>query len=326
MKTFLISISLLASVNSFSQNEDMTKYDSLINVALNFYELKDYKSSANSYSEAFKSIGWKSYPRDKYNAACTWSLANQPDSAFYYLEKIVTKLKYSDLNSISTDKDFISIHQDKRWKSTIKKVKANKAEIEKDYDHKIEKILAQINIDDQQDRGQLGVIEEKYGHNSKQMDSLWQVINVKDSLNLIKVEKILSKKGWLSPKVIGYNGVGTIFLVIQHADLKTQEKYLPMMREANKKGEFESSSLALLEDRVANRNGKLQIYGSQIGYDQSAQVYYLLPVEDPDNLDKRRELMNLGPISDYLSNWDIPWDLEAYKQKLPYYISLSKKN
>ena len=98
------------------------------------------------------------------------------------------------------------------------------------------------------------------------------------------------------------------------------------MREANKKGEFESSSLALLEDRVANRNGKLQIYGSQIGYDQSAQVYYLLPVEDPDNLDKRRELMNLGPISDYLSNWDIPWDLEAYKQKLPYYISLSKKN
>ena len=189
MKTLLISITLLASVNSFSQNEDMTKYDSLINVALNFYELKDFKSSANSYSEAFKSIGWKSYPRDKYNAACTWSLANQPDSAFYYLEKIVTKLKYSDLNSISTDKDFIAIRKDKRWKSTIKKVKANKAEIEKDYDHKVVKILAQINIDDQQDRGQLGIIEEKFGHNSKQMDSLWQVINVKDSVNLINNKK-----------------------------------------------------------------------------------------------------------------------------------------
>lgn len=324
MKTILISISLIISHFSYCQDDDMTKYDSLIQVALKHYELKDFTSSANSYSEAFKSIGWKSYPRDKYNAACTWSLANKPDSAFYYLTKIAVKLKYADLNSITSDKDFFPIHTDKRWKSTIKIIKKNKAEIEKDYDHKVVKQLEQIVIDDQNDRSKTDEIEKKFGHKSPQIDSLWKVIAKKDSLNLIKVEKILSKKGWLSPKIIGYEGVQTIFLVIQHADLKTQEKYLPMMREANKKDEFESGSLALLEDRVANRNGKLQIYGSQIGFDDSTNLYYLLPVEDPDNLDKRRSEMNLGPINEYVSMWDINWDLEEYKQKLSYYISITK--
>lgn len=325
MKTLLISIFfLLSSFTSFSQ-DDMKKYDSLIQLAYSKYLIGDFKSSAHFYSDAFKSIEWKAYPNDRYNAACAWSLANVPDSAFFQLNNLANRRKYSNIEHITTDKDLFPLHTDKRWKPLLKTIKKNKAEIEKDYDHKIVKQLDQIIIDDQSDRGKLDEIQQKHGMQSPQMDSIWKVIGHKDSINLVQVEKILSKKGWLGPKVIGYQGVGTIFLVIQHADLKTQEKYLPMMREANKKGEFESSSLALLEDRIANRNGKLQIYGSQVSFDKSTQLYYLLPVEDPDNLDKRRAEMNLGPISEYLSNWDIKWNIEEYKQKLPYYIELQNK-
>ncbi|MBI1836733.1 MAG: hypothetical protein HYR91_05655 [Flavobacteriia bacterium] len=325
MKLILISISICYSFLAISQEENMSKYDSLINLALKQYELKEYKASAELYSKAFKSIGWKSYPRDKYNAACTWSLANQPDSAFYYLTKIVTKLKYNDLNAITSDKDFISIHDDKRWKLIIKEVKKNKAEVEKEYDHKLINQLEIIQKNDQQYRAEELKISEKYGRESRQFDSIWKIIQFHDSINICAVEKILTKHGWLSPKIIGYKGVNTIFLVIQHADLKVQEKYLPILREAAKNKELNYSTLALLEDRIANRNGLLQIYGTQIGYNKEKDVYYLMPVEDPDNLDKRRNEVNLGPIAEYLALWKIEWNLEEYKQNLPYYISITKK-
>jgi hypothetical protein len=61
----------------------------------------------------------------------------------------------------------------------------------------------------------------------------------------------LDKYGWLGADVVGGQGNSTLFLVIQHSDQATQEKYLPMMREAVKNGKAQGSSLALLEDRAA---------------------------------------------------------------------------
>jgi hypothetical protein len=108
-----------------------------------------------------------------------------------------------------------------------------------------------------------------------------------------------------------------LFLVIQHADQKTQEKYLPMMRAAVKNGKAQGSSLALLEDRVALGQGKRQIYGSQIGRDPDTQLYYVSPLEDPDNVDKRRAEVGLGTLAEYVNRWQIKWDVEQYKKDLP---------
>ena len=117
----------------------------------------------------------------------------------------------------------------------------------------------------------------------------------------------------------------TLFLVIQHSDLKVQEKYLPMMREAVAKKKASSSSLALLEDRVALRQGKRQIYGSQIGRKPNGGDYYVSPLEDPDNVDKRRVAVGLGSLESYISRWNIKWDVEAYKTMLPEIEALEKK-
>lgn len=57
-------------------------------------------------------------------------------------------------------------------------------------------------------------------------------------------------------EVVGNKGSTTLFLVIQHADLGTQVKYLPMVREAVKQHKAQASNLALLEDRVALGQGK----------------------------------------------------------------------
>jgi hypothetical protein len=148
------------------------------------------------------------------------------------------------------------------------------------------------------------------------LKELWADINLKDSLNLIKVERVIGKYGWPGPEIAGRQGSQTVFLVVQHADIKTQEKYLPLMREAVKNKKAQPSSLALLEDRVALRQGKKQIYGSQIGGDGKGKMW-VSPLEDPDNVDKRRASVGLGPLANYVRNWSLEWDVDKYKKELP---------
>jgi hypothetical protein len=176
--------------------------------------------------------------------------------------------------------------------------------------------LDSIFNEDQQYRVQSDEIEKKFGWDSKESKNLWKMINKKDSSSLVIVTSILDKYGWLGADVVGGKGNQTLFLVIQHSNRATQEKYLPMMREAVKNGKAEGSRLALLEDRVALAQGKKQIYGSQISQDPVTHAYYVRPLEDPDNVDKRRAEVGLGPMVDYVSRWEIKWDVEQYKMEL----------
>jgi hypothetical protein len=89
-----------------------------------------------------------------------------------------------------------------------------------------------------------------------------------------------------------------------------------MMREAVKNKKARASSLALLEDRVNLREGRKQIYGSQIGTFKDGK-YYVQPLEDPDNVDKRRAEVGLGPLNEYTQHWHFNWDAAAYKKQLP---------
>ena len=239
--------------------------------------------------------------------------------------KIAEKGNYTNYGHITTDADLNSLHSDERWSKVIEIVKANKKKAEANLDKPLVAILDTIYQEDQKYRQQIKGIEEKYGWESDEMKAHWKIINEKDSINLIKVKKILDERGWLGADIIGNQGNSTLFLVIQHSDIETQEKYLPMMREAVSKGNARASSLALLEDRVALRKGGKQIYGSQVGRDQETGEYYVLPLVDPDNVDKRRAEVGLGTIQDYISNWGMTWDVEEYKKKLPEIEAKQKK-
>ena len=292
------------------------EYSMLVIKADSLYQIKDYEKSAFAYSEAFKTIGWKGLSNDRYNAACSWALSNKPDSAFFNLNRIASKSNYSDLDLIISDQDLTSLHNDNRWKLLIDHIKQNKEKSEINLNKPLAAQLDSIYNDDQKYREEISEIENKYGWDSKEMQDNWKIIQEKDSINLIKVCSILDKYGWLGVDVIGQNGNNALFLVIQHSDITTQEKYLPMMRDAVKNGKANGSSLALLEDRVALRQGKKQIYGSQIGRDTETQIHYVLPLDDPDNVDKSRAEVGLEPLANSVLHWQIKWDVEQYKKDL----------
>ena len=314
---FILLTGLISSL-VFGQT-DMSEYKRHIKKADSLYTVKDYVNSSIEYQKAFDANDGKGYPDDRYNAACAFALAGNAEKAFYHLFYSAEnpKIKYRNLAHLTTDSDLNSLHSDKQWERLLAIVKANKEEAEKDLDKPLVAILDTIYQEDQTYRKQTGATEETYGRNSAEMKALWKLIIEKDSINLIKVRKILDERGWLGPKVIGDQGNSALFLVIQHSDLETQEKYLPMMRDAVKKGNANASSLALLEDRVALRKGDKQIYGSQIGRDPITGEFYVLPLLDPDNVDKRRAEVGLGTIQDYISNWGLTWNVEAYKKNLP---------
>jgi hypothetical protein len=311
MKLAIFIFTILVSINStFAQSQE---YNALTKSAYSLYEQRDYKKSATTYSEAFKASGGNALPSDHYNAACSWALAGHGNSAFFHLRKS----NFADYVHVSSDSDLASLHSDKRWNDLLALIKVNKEKAEVNFNKPLVAELEKIFDEDQLVRKEIPVISAKYGWEFKEMKAHWKVMGKVDSINVIKVRAIIDKQGWLGKDVIGGRGNATLFLVIQHSDLQTREKYLPIMRETVKNGNAKADHLALMEDRAALEHGKRQIYGSQIHKDPDTQKSYLAPLDDPDNVDKRRASVGLEPLTEYLKNYNIIWDVEKYKAELP---------
>ena len=126
MKTTTFLLTLLISATSLLAQKNHQKYDVLIRKADSLYQVKDYKNSALAFSEAFNAHDAKITINHRYNAACSWALASVPDSAFYHLNYVATKMDYMDYGHIKGDPDLKSLYSDKRWQPLIELVKANK--------------------------------------------------------------------------------------------------------------------------------------------------------------------------------------------------------
>ena len=310
----LLLLFLFTSVNA-------QEYSKLISEADKLYKTKDYKMSTDLYNKAFK-IESKN-PNHLYNGACASSLAGNTKKAFKWLNLSIEK-GWTNIKHLNSDTDLENLHSKKEWGKTIENLEKKLELIEANYDKPLQAELLTILEEDQKYRVQMNEILKKFGQDSKEMNELWKMTNQKDSINLLKVKKILDEKGWVGKDKVGAQANSALFFVIQHSDLETQKKYLPMMKAAVTKGNATPSSLALLIDRIEIREGRKQIYGSQIGTNPDNKTQYVLPLIDPDNVDKRRTEVGLNSISDYLKNWNLIWDVEKYKSELPELEKLNK--
>lgn len=308
MKFYLTIALMFISAIFFGQS-----YTSIITEAEVFYNNKEYEKSIEKYKEAFK-INQQN-ANDLYNASCSSALNNNIDLAFDWLN-LAVKNGWLNLNHLKSDTDLTSLHNTKEWDNVVNTIQLEIDKIEANYDKELQSSLLTIFNDDQVIRHQYIAAQKEFGNDSKQVDSLIKIMIYNDSVNLIKVTEILDKYGWVGADKVGGQASHALFLVIQHSDLETQQKYLPIMRKAVENKKISANSLALLEDRVAIGEGKRQIYGSQIGYDEITKKYYVLPLYDPDNIDTRRQSVGLGSFTEYLKKWDIIWNVEEYKKDL----------
>lgn len=122
-----------------------------------------------------------------------------------------------------------------------------------------------------------------------------------DQEHLPRLKEIVDKFGWPGLQMVGEEGAECMWVLIQHCDedVEFQKQCLSLLEEAVGKKDAPKRHLAYLKDRVLVNEGKDQIYGTQLQIINGRAI--LSPIEDPQNLDKRREEMDLCPIDEYFS-------------------------
>lgn len=133
----------------------------------------------------------------------------------------------------------------------------------------------------------------------EQMEEAWAKQREIDSRNVKRLDEIVEKHGWPGLSRFGEKATTAAFLVVQHADLPYQQRYLPLLRIEAAKGELPASHLPLLEDRVRLRTGHKQIYGTQLTKNAAGQ-WEPQPIEDEEHVDERRARAGLEPLSEYI--------------------------
>ena len=184
-----------------------------------------------------------------------------------------------------------------------KEIKKNTESISKQLpDSVLKKKLEFIRTEDQTLRLLLPEVTDKFGRDSDEYKYIWSLINRQDSICTNKLIKIIDTYGWIGKSRIGAKANQAIWLVMQHAEVKVQEKYLPLLKESVKKGESEGWHLAFLEDRVLVYNKKKQVYGTQAIWDSDLKKNKIYPIEDVKNVNQRRLNLGLKTIEEYAKN------------------------
>jgi len=160
------------------------------------------------------------------------------------------------------------------------------------------------------------------GFESTEFNKLDEICNKNHEINEKKIKKILEERGWPSEDEIGYQGSLTICNVLQHSDLETRLKYLPLMKDAVQKKILQPRLLARAEDRIATDRGEPQIYGGQIKYYPETKSFDVWPIIDPENVDKRRLEIGLDSMEVFLSSRRTPmeWNLKEQIRRTEEFI------
>lgn len=88
------------------------------------YKRKEYKKGIKNLQLAFEAAPEEVDVDDKYDMACFYSLLDDTENAFRYLDMVV-EMKYKNYEYMEKDKDFVKLYSDDRWVKIINAVKKN---------------------------------------------------------------------------------------------------------------------------------------------------------------------------------------------------------
>ena len=137
-----------------------------------------------------------------------------------------------------------------------------------------------------------------------------QYQNQLDKENQIIVVSIIDKCGFPLKEEVGQKGMMAIFLVLQHSRIKLMEDYLPLLEQSAIRGDMRIQDIALMEDRILTGKGVAQKYGSQVFFNEQTGKYELSNTIELEYVNQRRKTVGLGPIEEYLAQWNIEFNVE----------------
>lgn len=277
-----------------------TAYKQAVERAFTSLKQGDCQPCLDSYRKAF-AISQKSALSSMRAALCAYQ-CKQTDLVKRYIQQAID-IDYDIAEDVWVD--YQTAPEFNAFRNTTLKDYVQEAFARKDalvkYNLPLKRELQTIYASDQQPRSRIDSIINAYGQDSPQMRQFWQQTHLTDSINTARIEQIIQQYGYPGKSLVGSKQGNTAWLVIQHAPLPIQEKYLPLMRKAANEGEMDKPNLALLIDRIRMYKGQKQIYGSQITLDASGK-WHFHRIEDEANVNKRRAEMELDSIEEHARN------------------------
>lgn len=142
-----------------------------------------------------------------------------------------------------------------------------------------------------------GNLEQK-ARKKKQLD--FKEIKRIDKDNTNYLIKLVREIGWIDRKRFGERTSTEAFLIVQHSgNVGLMMAVLPKLKE-----DGQLSNYALVYDRLQLMIGKKQLYGSQLSTSSEGEAG-LMPLEDPENVDKLRKEVGLEPLAQYIKNFGL---------------------
>jgi len=157
-----------------------------------------------------------------------------------------------------------------------------------------------------QRRGTLRALEEQHGHTSAEYNAALEEQRAIDAANLQRLDQIVTEFGWPTISLVGAGGAESAFLIVQHALLDGQKRYLPYLEAAVRDGEARGKHLAMLQDRILMWEGKKNIYGTQLRRNDDTGEWFLWPIENEGEVDARRAAIGMVPLAEELASYPFP--------------------
>ena len=145
-----------------------------------------------------------------------------------------------------------------------------------------------------------------------------------DSLNLIKIEKIINRYGYPGKSLVGEPENEAAWFVIQHSGKIAD--YFPIIEKAGQKGELDLVKVAMMKDRLLMNLGEEQLYGSQgkrIFFvwpprKQTDSKVIIWPIKNPATVNTLRQQIGFkNTVEEYAQSLDIdykPYTLSEVNQ------------
>jgi hypothetical protein len=268
----------------------------------------DFRQSAVFYEKAFASFGGKGGVADKYKAAQVYMLAGNKDACIQMLMNLCRTGYFWDHPKVAKDPVFQPMAADPAFLEAVKCIQASQLKNAPDFNFAWRDMLEAVTRADQAIRDELNAAITA-GADNATLSLIMKRMERIDSANTRTVADFLDEHAWQGPKVIDFSGSRALFLVLVHARLEVQSKYLAMVKEAGRKQWIPPMDVALFEDKLSVARDGTQIYGSQLGRDENGQMF-LYPIIDEPNVNKRRMALGLEPIEDYLKLFNLSYPIK----------------
>lgn len=260
-----------------------------------------HAAAADRYAAAFAEYRVPDYV-DLYDAACEAALSGEVGRAYGLLHRAI-EAGWENDRMMDSDPNLAALRgYDTLWAEAHAALDlALRRRYGARLDLALRTELLDIFVADQAGRQQIDSLVQIHGWPVPEpiIGPLWREIAQVDSVNLVRLERIISERGWPRISEVGRPGANSAFLVVQHSPLEVQERYLPMLQVAVEAGEGRAADLAYLTDRIRIRKNLPQLYGSQVCTDDATGAMVFCPIEDEANVDVRRAAVGLEPLSGY---------------------------